>query len=237
MTMKNAKLTAALLAVLLSIAMLLTACKGSDTPSGNESTGGSTATPTTSETATPEVTESATTPEASETPTTGNAPTWADPSTYDTEKKPFVDEWIEKANGKISIDIDCVITQAFEKYGEYFNENITPESVRTAVAMIIAATPKLTTAENISALPTNSVQKANDFLAEKGKAKLDITDPTQNIAALAIAASLFYEPNVGNLNMPVMDLAVAFGSAYSGEMEANSRLVGTFNSCYYLPIE
>jgi hypothetical protein len=66
---------------------------------------------------------------------------------------------------------------------------------------------------NISGISPEALKKVNDYLISQGKKPLDPKDPTQNIAAFWIAASLYYDSNVENPNFPYWDVATAVGTA------------------------
>ena len=223
----NKKVMAAILAVVLIFCFMLTACnKGGETPNGDNSTPGTVMETPNGEDTTPS--------------TSGNAPAkkdfaWLDPSKYDTAKKAEVDDLIKYYGGD-EVDIDKLIPEAFAEYSEFINENITFESVRTA---IVASRVPMTyrSNKNLTKLPETSLKKVNDYLKSNGAEPLDSANYKQDIAALAIAASLFYETNWDNAGNALYDITMAFGRAYSGANEPDEYIGVGFMNRYYILLD
>ena len=221
------KLFAIILA--LSLALSLTACnKSGDTPTGDNST------PGTSDTSTPEATSGGDTTTPGNNNGAGKAPTWADPSKYDKGIKADTDERISEIGKWSGIDVDNALIEAVEEYGQFFNENITPEALRAALTMNTTLLSER--AGNISGISNYSLEKVNIFLASKGKNALDVKNPKESIAALGIAATIFYQPNFADRGSTLKDLAAAFSCGFSDTGEVNS-LANSFVMSYYLPVD
>jgi len=76
---------------------------------------------------------------------------------------------------------------------KYLNVNITKNAIRVGI-VTSATSSAYNPQDNITGISNAALQKANDFLTSKGETSLDVKNPKQNIAAIWIAASLFYEP-------------------------------------------
>ena len=213
--------------LVLVLALSLVACnKSGETPNGDNTTSGT-------------VTE---TPNGGDTTnsTSGNAPAkkdfaWLDPSKYDTAKKAEVDDLI-KYRGGDEVDIDKLIPEVFAEYSEFVNENITLESVRTAI-VAVREPIEYRGNTNLSKLPESSLKKVNDYLKSNGVETLDSANHKQDIAALVIAASLAYETNWNNYDSPLYDLTNAFGCAFSGTDEAVRKFSIGFMNRYYILLD
>ena len=221
----NKRAIALLLAAVLALSLMLTACnKGGDNPTGDNATPGTSSSP--------EGTASGGDATPGNTNTTPK--TWLDPSKYDTEKKTRIDEISANAQtkaDKIDVDINSAIEGAFAEYGEYFDGRITCEAVRTAIALRLEG--EQLEKSNISRIKNEPFNQASDFIVGKGKQALDITDPVQNIAAFAIATTLQFVTNFENWNDPVTDLGVSFSYGFDGK-EQTTFSFSSFMEWYYV---
>jgi len=226
--MKNTKRTIALLlAAVLMLSLMLTACKKSgDNPTGDNSTPGTSSTPGASGNG-----DSTPTTSGTNTPAKKNF-AWLEPGKYDTEKKVYVDEQIAYIGGD-EVDIDKLILEAFTEYNEYINENITLESVRTAI-VVSRVTTEHKGNKNLTKMPQSSLTKVNDYLKSNGAEPLDSTNYKQDIAALAIAASLSFVSNWDNAGSALYDITMAFCYAYSGTNEPDEYIGNGFMNSYYI---
>jgi len=138
------------------------------------------------------------------------------------------------------ISIDDAIESAYQKYGSYLNDNITKDAIRVGMA-ITAGTPFYDKNGNISGISSNALKDVNDLLASNDEAALDKNDPEQSIAALWLAASLYYDTDMYN-GIPGYDIALPFGLARadsspgSAENEADTFL-SVYRSLFHLTDE
>ena len=219
--------------LVLVLALSLVACgKGGETPNGNSPTPGTvTETPNGGDVATPEK---------------KNPPTWADSSRYDMKMKAHIDEGIAFQFGS-EIDVDKLISEVIVEYGEFIDERITPEAIRMATILGREDAVEKQNYKSVTGLPGSSLKKANDFLQSKGKEPIgsiewaDLSNPDEqtaknSIAALAIAASLFYETNRGGYGDLLWDLGKAFDDAYAytGDSKTVGLVGGFIMNNYYV---
>ena len=206
--------------LVLVLALSLVACnKGGETPNGDNAAPGT-------------VTE---TPNGGDTTnSTGKMPEWANPSKYDTEHKAWVDERITAKNTYYNIDIDNIIQAACDEYGQFFNEHITPEALRTAIIAVGGSGVKFEQGDNLTGISGNALQKVNEFLQIKELAPIDTKDPKQSVAAYGIAATLYYKNNVDDMNNWKWDLATAFDVAFMSSGYPNSDMFSPFMEHYYV---
>lgn len=93
------------------------------------------------------------------------------------------------------------------------NVNITKNAIKIAVAYGGRTSPYYKPGKvNLTGISPNALKDGNDFLASKGETALDEKSPEQNIAALWLAASLYYDPSIDNA-YPAYDIAMPFGLA------------------------
>ena len=223
---QNMKYTRIFVLVIM-LALLLTSCNVESTPTAENSPTLDVVTPAPTpdvgEIATHETTPTSEEEISEETETTDNSPTNEPPTRepkYDEEKKAMLDELIpiiqikcEKIGLSID-DFENVIKDAFEEYGDSFDERVKYEAVRTALFLYLDNSGNMN-ANNISLIGDVSFNQANEFYISKGGKALNKTDPIQNIAALVIATELFYQENFADWNDPVMDLGVSLGCAFN----------------------
>jgi len=172
-------------------------------------------------TPTPEETEP--TPNEPKRPPNPNVP-------YDEAVKATLDESIEGFGQRAGIDVDAVIYEVYDEYSELLNVNIGDVSIRVAVS--VSASSSFRTDDNVTGISAYAFEHVNSFLNSKGKDSLEINNPKHNIAALWLAASLFYDPNYDGefSNEPYFDVAVAFGYARSNSNEINMTCADAFFS-------
>lgn len=117
-------------------------------------------------------------------------------------------------NKKMGMDIEKSIKEAHEKYGEFYHEIITEDVVRVGI-LTASESSYIDPQNNPIGISPAAAEKANDFLKDKGMEPLKISDPTQGIAALWLAMSLFYDPNVAAEEpmSPYWDIARSFALA------------------------
>lgn len=226
MISKNRTITI-LLAAVLALSLLLTACNsgGDTTPTGGNTTSGSQTTPDATDPSTDAATEPDNTPSEAESssPDTNEAPTEIQEPKYnmppyDEAQKAELDEYITHFNSVGGIDIENVINEVYEKYGEYINVNITKDAIRVGIITGDYSAYYKSDGSNLTGISPNALKKVNDFLADNGEEELDSEVPEQNIAVLWLAASLYYDPDYVHesdtyKDDPCNDIAMAFGLA------------------------
>jgi len=102
---------------------------------------------------------------------------------YDMEKKAKVDEDFRQKKEELGRDYDPVILEAYEGYKDLFHADFTLTMLRTAVFM------------EKPPIPTAEFEMVNAWLISIGREPLDRTKTADHIAAFAIAANLYYDPN------------------------------------------
>jgi len=198
----------------LTLALTLAACnKSGDNPTGDNSTPGTSSTPGT---------------------TSKPSDTWADyyvadpsvkvfdePETQNTEEQAKLEKSIDDKDEVFNIDIKNTIDEVYNKYEKYLNVNITKSAMMVAMSTATSA-PFCSKENNITGISPNALQKVNDFLKSKGEEQLDAKNPKQNIAALWIAASLYFDPNY-NSEYPYYYIAMPFGLARANTEQGNAE--------------
>ena len=197
-----------LLVLLIVLALLLSACNIKNKPTAEDFTTHNATYPVTTQdsedSATPDPTQDGEGTATSEpkpivkdetTPSTNKEPVilLPDPSSLDNEYEAALLASIAEKSESIGIDIDDAIDEAYNKYGHYLNENISNNCVRLAI--ITYNSWNDISRSNLGGLTPEAIQKVNDFLEANGEEPLNPTDPKQNIAALWLAASLYYDPS------------------------------------------
>ena len=223
MSTNKSRIIAVLLTAALTLSLLLAACnKGSDNPTGDNSTPGTSSAPSGGDTTKPD--------------------TWTDyyvadpkekvfdePETPNTEKKAELDDNMAVVNSWLKIDVDEAINRVYEKYGEYLNVNITKNVIRV---ICVIDTGK---EENYLGISDTAMNKVNDFLKNKGKEPLDIKNPEQNIAAMWIAISLYFDPDYTgeHSNLPYYYLAWPYSLVrIDGSRRTSTEYANDFWSIY-----
>jgi len=236
--------------LILALALSLTACKNDDTPTDDITPSDVEYSPGVSSSAIPSDDSDTEDDPVIETPAVNTPrPTNMGPapgaSVYEAEG--VDDQMNEGVNNNLNyysdiagISIDGAIESAYQKYGSYLNDNITKDAIRVGMA-IAAGAPFYDENGNISGISSNALKDVNDFLSSNNGAALDKTDPEQSIAALWLAASLYYDIDMYN-GIPGYDIAFPFGLARadtspgSAENEADTFL-SVYRSLFHLTDE
>ncbi len=136
----------------------------------------------------------------------------------------------------LGVDIEAALNQTQQKYGAYLNPNITRNLI--TYALYSAGTGQSTyhnKNNNLSAISPDALADVNAFLAEKGEPPLDASTGEGNIAALWLAASIYYDPSVSyGWIFPYWDLVLPFGLAQGDpeDPQGQSGAVGIANTLW-----
>lgn len=241
--MMNHKTTRTWTAILaaLALSLLLTACgkSGDTTPTGDNTTPGviDTQTPNTRlDNATESDNTSGT---ADSTPSgTSEMPEEIEESKYkmppyDEAWKAEIDEHIAAFNNASGIDIENILDKVYEKYRKYLNVNMTKDVIRIGIVTGTGSSYYKSFGGNETGISPDAMKKVNDFLAANGEGELDSGISEQNIAALWIAASLYYDPDFVGEDI-CDDIARPFGLARANpSIQDNAEiLASSFWSSY-----
>lgn len=165
--------------------------------------------PTKNPTETPVVSETPGVTDPSSKPT--ETPKYVMPA-YDKEKKAELDESIAHYSNVAGIDIESTIEDVHKKYGQFINVNMTEDTIRVGIITGANSSYYGSKGANLTGISPDAVSKVNDFLSSQGEEPLDPKDPAQNIAALWLAVSLYYDPDYST-SYPCDDIARPFGLA------------------------
>ena len=189
------KTVTAILAAVLALSFMLTACSKGGETSGDNSTGGTSSTAGTTSGNADSI--DTTKPHMKD----GKAiyPNVPDYNEYFSTEFRYEEgmERIELGHERLTkitgVDVESAIDGAIEKYGKYFLDYI-PDYVLKAAVRPLDGGPVLRQEKgNITGVTDDAVAQVNEFLKGNSKELLDIEDPEQNVAAFAVAAMLFHE--------------------------------------------
>jgi len=180
----------------LTLALTLAACnKSGNNPTGDNSTPGTSSTPGTT----------------SKPSDNASKPVLVEPEIMNTETKARIDNRIANLNGRYGIDIENSIDKIYDQYWKYINEKFNKTIILVGVDLGTSST--FTSKDNLTGISDKAMNDVNKLLKEKGEQELDIKNPEQNIAALWIAASLYFDPNYKGDGEKFRDITMAFGLA------------------------
>ena len=160
------------------------------------------------------------------TPTT---PAFIWPTSVNAETKQRHDEKIFTMNERYGTDIDSVLSDVEREYGQYLNNNICKDAVRVALVYYTVSVYSITYGSgNLAGVSDDALTYVNDFLRSQDEQplKLTTTDHYDSIAALWLAASLYYDPkneDLGYGEERFDDIAIAFGLAWADSVEGDAE--------------
>ena len=228
-----------ILILLVILAFLLTACNVENSPAREDSP-----TSTAEDSPAPDVTmpvpipdsgeatisEPGSIPVPEETPDlTPTTPAFIWPTSVNVETKQRHDEKIFTMNERYGIDIDSVLSDIEREYGQYLNNNICKDAVRVALVYYTVSVYSIRYGSgNLAGVSDDALIYVNDFLRSQDEQplKLTTTDHYDSIAALWLAASLYYDPNnrdIGYGEERFDDIAIAFGLAWADSVEGDAE--------------
>ena len=189
----------AILAAVLALSLMLTACSKGGETSGDNSTGGTSSTAGTTSGGADSI--DTTKPYMKDGKLVfPNVPNYNEYFSKDFRYEEGMeiirnehDKLTKVTGGVTGVDIPTAINGAIEKYGKYFLDYIPDYILMGAVHPMLTGTPLLRQESgNVTAITDDALAKANKFLTDNGFDALDAKDPEQNIAAFAVAALLFH---------------------------------------------
>jgi hypothetical protein len=137
---------------------------------------------------------------------------------YDETKKAELNEYIVEFSKIAGVDIENAINEIYEKYSSFINVNISKDAIRVGTITGTGSSYYNAKGGNLTGVSPAALEKVNGFLTDNGEKPLDSSNPEQNITALWLAVSLYYDPdyvheNETYKNDPCNDIAMAFGLA------------------------